>query len=251
MRKQFWSTMLAFLFTDIFEKTRNYVCETSTKYNYDRSHNIIHSMDVLKFTHMIMDNHPSAIPNVRDEVYVTGMLHDMIDRKYRDPEDAYKDVNDFILNELNFSPEQASFMMLSMSTMSHSKTVIDDRFKEPEWVMDPWTPSKYVFLWHCVRQADLLASYDIERMLSYKYYKVDNCIQNVIDDTLKTYENRILKLRSIPRLFPSFWAKQESARLEIKSNELIEKLKSERRNITDPKQFQKFRLLGDYKNVVF
>ena len=68
-------------------------------------------------------------------------------------------------------------------------------------------------------------------------------IQIVIEDTFKTYKERILPMQEIDHLFPSPWAKEESFKLQCRCSLMMDMLKMRRHDIYHPKQFTDFRTL--------
>jgi hypothetical protein len=218
-------------------------------YGYDSSHGIGHAMDVTKFANDIFEfdvkhwEYSEEKKNkVKEIIFVTSLLHDTIDKKYSSGTTMFrmKSVERFLLHDLEYSPLMVKNMMRIMKTMSYSLTVKNcSEFHPPLWITNkedetsnysqypqypqyllqyPQYPQyllQYPWEWiyHTVRQADLLTSYDVERMLSYKFYNINSNMSFVLQDTKDMFQTRIASLTTIPGLFPSVWAFTESKRL--------------------------------------
>uniref|UniRef100_A0A6C0D040 HD/PDEase domain-containing protein n=1 Tax=viral metagenome TaxID=1070528 RepID=A0A6C0D040_9ZZZZ len=224
-------------------------------YGYDRSHGIGHAVDVTKYANDIFEFHTMNNPNkkkIKEIIIVCSLLHDTIDKKYSPETTEFrtKCVQRFLLHDLEYEPLVVMNIMRIMKTMSYSLTVHNcSSFHPPLWIkkedekekksrLYPWS-----LIYHTVRQADLLTSYDVERMLSYKYYNIDKNISFVLEDTKEMFETRISSLTTIPDLFPSSWALTESKRLLKICGIMMDILMKDQISIVAPFQFSKYRTL--------
>lgn len=226
-------------------------------YGYDRSHGLGHAVDVTKYANDIFEFHSGTNNNlnkkkIKEIIIVCSLLHDTIDKKYSPETTQFrtKCVQRFLLHDLEYEPLVAMNIMRIMKTMSYSLTVHNcSSFHPPLWIkkeeekrnesiLYPWG-----LIYHTVRQADLLTSYDVERMLSYKYYNIDKNISFVLQDTTDMFETRISSLTTIPDLFPSSWAFAESKRLLKICGIMMDILIKERVSIVAPFQFTRYRTL--------
>ena len=252
-------------------------------YGYDSSHGIGHAMDVTKFANDIFEFDVKHLEyseekknKVKEIIFVTSLLHDTIDKKYSPGTTQFrmKSVERFLLHDLEYSPLMVKNIMRIMNTMSYSLTVKNcSEFHLPSWITKddfihkddynkdvynkedqtskyPRYPnyhnhSKYPWKWiyHTVRQADLLTSYDVERMLSYKFYNINKNMSFVLQDTKDMFQTRIASLTTIPGLFPSLWAFTESKRLFKLCGIMMDIIEKEKLSIVAPFQFSKYRTL--------
>jgi hypothetical protein len=245
-------------------------------YSYDVSHGIQHAMDVSKYAKDILDFDSSCVNQKKEKkekkeikekkekkelAIVCSLLHDTIDKKYSPEtvENRIHRVQQFLRQDLNYSPETVFHIMRVLQTMSYSRTVHNcSVFLPPLWTFyDDNNPQKekWVPIYHAVRQADLLTSYDIERMLSYKYYQIEEFEKSmdfIIEDTKNMYETRVMSLTEIPNLFPSLWAFNEAKRLSKHCGIMMDILEKERSTLIAPFQFSKYRILDStsFKNLL-
>ena len=235
-------------------------------YSYDVSHGIQHAMDVSKYAKNILDFESSSFDKeskqkkeMKEMAIVCSLLHDTIDKKYSPEtvENRIHRVQKFLRQDLSYSPETVFHIMRVLQTMSYSRTVQNcSVFLPPLWTFydDDHEKQKWVSIYHAVRQADLLTSYDVERMLSYKYYQIEQFEKSmdfIIEDTKNMYETRVMSLTEIPNLFPSVWAFHEAKRLSKHCGIMMDILEKERSTVTAPFQFSKYRILDStsFKNL--
>ena len=149
-------------------KLLNDLCEfillTSAKYKIDESHDISHSMDVLHNAYSIYEIEKDICPIVKEHrniIYIAAALHDMCDNKYMDEELGIKTIKKFLIKELEYNDEEIKAILDIIGTMSYSK-VKKNGFPDL---------GEYQMAYHIVREADLLAAYDIDRCIIYTMIK--------------------------------------------------------------------------------
>jgi hypothetical protein len=126
--------------------------------NIDDSHNYKHSKEVLFWSIEIMERLPYRLSSPEiSMVAECSILHDFMDSKYTD---FSKEIKTHLLAQ--HSQKNTEVMMNIMNTMSYSKIVSPDTQQVcyPDWIT--MSPFKHVF--HIVREADLLSSYNLARM---------------------------------------------------------------------------------------
>lgn len=129
----------------------------------DNSHNHEHSKEVLFWSLEIMERLPFQLSKLEvDMIGQCSILHDFMDSKY---------IN--FSNEIRvhliryYTKPHVDIMMNIMNSMSYSKIVLSDNtIYYPDWVS--MSPFKNVF--HVTREADLLSSYNIARMIEFRIY---------------------------------------------------------------------------------
>lgn len=169
----------------------DFVIKTSTKYNIDESHALKHSMDVYYYSHSIFENEKkNYILNPYDEIRsknimnVCSILHDMCDNKYTNEEAGWGFIEELLCNDMGENDINVSKDIIM--NMSYSK-VIKKGFP------DIFQNKNDLFIYHVVRQGDLLASYDFERSVIYGMYKKDLDYQESFIESEKLFENRVFK----------------------------------------------------------
>lgn len=226
----------------------------SRAYKVDDSHNHVHALDVARLANKIIPLKDTITPRIHEKVMVCALLHDTIDHKYLVTDQArereQRDLSRFLRETLEYSSRESQQLQTIMSDMSYSKTVVEGQFILPQSIQeaDPHTREIY----HLVRQADLLSSYDVERMLQYKYHRLfteeehpsmENRMKRVYEDTVQTFTNRIQPLLSIPGLFPSPAAQQTAETLYRDCVIKMSLLERDWVNLYSPRQFQLYRVL--------
>jgi hypothetical protein len=76
-----------------------------------------------------------------------------------------------------------------------------------------------------VREADLLAAYDIDRSIIYSMYKDSNNYSEWLKDALELFDKRVFKMRK-DNLFTTEYSKSESLKLHIKAKRHVDSLKN-------------------------
>jgi HD superfamily phosphodiesterase len=193
----------------------NYVIKTSNQYKIDESHALKHSMEVYNYANKIYKNELNLNPyldNQKEIIYASAILHDMCDKKYMSEFEGIDNIKKYMSgymcnNDLNIVGN-------IISTMSYSK-VIKSGFTDL---------AEYQMAYHIVREADLLASYDVDRAIIYGIYKEDLNYSDSLKRSIDIFENRVFKYIS-NNLFVTNYSKKEAIKLHIKALDDIQKLK--------------------------
>jgi HD superfamily phosphodiesterase len=167
----------------MIENSLKIVKEYSIQHNIDQSHNEHHSKEVLFWALDILERDPQPLfPKQELEIIIQScILHDLIDAKYL-PNPS------FVINYLStlHPPESVDIIMKIMDTMSYSKIYKNGRVEYPEWILN----SSYGRAFHVVREADLLSSYNIARMIEYR--QAQQMSQDDIKEEIhELYKNRM------------------------------------------------------------
>ena len=155
----------------------------SAKWKIDESHALKHSIEVYTFASKIYDSEVKNNPYLKEQqhiIYSSAILHDMCDKKYMKEQDGIDDIREYMKG---FVTEMDMEVILQIITnMSYSKV---KKVGYPEL-------NQYMLAFHIVREADLLAAYDIERCVIFGMM-VDNL--SYIDAVSRAkilYKNRVL-----------------------------------------------------------
>lgn len=151
----------------------------SLKGNIDDSHNHLHAKEVLFWANILVRKE-----KVRDEQELLmigrcALLHDMMDHKYTDFSDRVREHL-----ECFHSIDDVDYMMDRMKAMSYHKIVRSDGF-----VVMPYPDTDRVF--HIVREADLLSSFNIARMVEFRLRNKDLSDDEIRRDVLDVYSTRM------------------------------------------------------------
>ena len=185
-----------------------YVMETSKIFNIDESHALKHSMEVFGYAKKIYDiekvKHP-FLENQKNIIYMAAIGHDMCDKKYMNEAEG------ILRYQQQLSPpimEQNDLEIMGkiISTMSYSKVKVNGF---PEL-------GDYQLAYHIVREADLLAAYDLERCIIYKMYHNNMNYEEALKDAFHLFDDRVLKMID-DKLFTTDFSKKESIKLHKKA----------------------------------
>lgn len=180
--------------------------ELSARADIDGSHNHEHSKEVLYWSTQIIKRLPFALTTT--ELFMVAhcsILHDLMDSKY---EDFSVDIRDH-LRQI-FPARETEVMMDVMGTMSYSK-IFNSTTQEvcfPDWIstLSPsvfMSPS-YSTVFHITREADLMSSYNIARMIEYRLYNKRYRLcrgRSLHDDTLTRMEKDECIVRDVTALY--------------------------------------------------
>ena len=191
-----------------------YVIQTSKKYNIDESHGIKHSMAVLHFSNQIYESEVVKNPYLKEQkeiIFASSILHDMCDKKYMDESKGIDEMRNFLENQSPLKQQELNIISSIISTMSYS-TVKKNGFPEL---------GKYQLAYHIVREADLLAAYDLERCIIYKMMKQNHPYSNAVNLSLELFKERIL-LYLQDDLFITLYSKKKAMKLHKEALKEIE-----------------------------
>jgi len=82
---------------------------------------------------------------------------------------------------------------------------------------------EYQLAYHIVREADLLAAYDIDRCIMYDMYRNNSDYFDALQEAFELFEKRVFRMRR-HRLFTTSYAKRESLKLHKKAKKNAENL---------------------------
>ena len=182
------------------------------KFNIDESHSLKHSMEVYNFALRIYESEllmNAYLEEQKDIIMLAAILHDTIDKKYVDEGDGIEEIRKY-LNGL-VTPEKLNVIFQIITTMSYS-TVKKNGFP---------LLGDYQLAYHIVREADLLAAYDIDRCIMYSMYTKNANYSEALDAAILLFDHRVLKHRK-DRLFVTNYSKKLSVKLHKKAKEDIE-----------------------------
>ena len=196
----------------IINKAVELVMILCKKFNIDESHSLKHSMEVYNFALRIYESElpmNSYLEEQKDIIVVAAILHDTIDKKYVAEEDGIEEIRKY-LNDF-MTPEKLSVIFQIITTMSYS-TVKKNGFP---------LLGDYQLAYHIVREADLLAAYDIDRCIMYSMYKKNENYLKALDTAIVLFEHRVFRHRK-DRLFVTNYSKKLSVKLHKKAKKDID-----------------------------
>ena len=189
----------------------NYVIHTCKRINIDESHALRHSMDVFHFANKIYDSELIENPLLRDHreiIMCSAILHDMCDKKYMNEKEGIASMNAYMKDFVSY--DELLIMNNIISSMSYS-TVKNQGYPEL---------NKYNLAYHIVREADLLAAYDVERCIIYQMMH-ENCdYVSSLKCAKDLFHNRMFKYID-EQLFVTQYSKELSQQLH---NDALKKL---------------------------
>jgi len=186
-----------------------YVMETSKLFNIDESHALKHSMEVFGYAKKIFESEKKNTNNhfLNDQkmiIYMAAIGHDMCDKKYMDEEEGIQRYKTYLSDKM--PPNELDMVGNIISTMSYSK-VIKNGYPDL---------GNYQLAYHIVREADLLAGYDLERCIIYKMYNNNLTYNEALIDAFQLFDTRVLKMRE-NKLFITEYSKKESYVLHVEA----------------------------------
>jgi len=185
----------------------NFVRLTTSIYDIDESHGISHSMDVFLKSNEIYNKEVCNYPHLWSQkriIYTAAILHDMCDRKYMDKDEGLSRIQTFLQDK--FSTRDIDVILAIISTMSYSYV---KRYGYPYL-------NQYQMAYHIVREADLLAGYDVNRGIIYDMYVNNKTIVDSYLDTSELFERRMFK-HFDDELFITKYSKNLAKKYEIDS----------------------------------
>ena len=181
------------LFLSLVPMVERFVREKSQYYRIDASHNLYHSHQVKELGFVLATRDHYLNKREQEILYLACMLHDMCDSKYTPRVQAILDVSNF-LKMCHVSMLTHDAVMQIITSMGYSQIVKSDGTVEyPLWLSTDRHGWAKVF--HIVRQADLLTSYDLKRMIHYSREKLGllySC--DIYQDVVWTTGSRMSRL---------------------------------------------------------
>lgn len=192
------------------------VIQTSQEYHIDESHALKHSMEVFNFANSIYENEllkNPALEKQREIIYLAAIVHDMCDKKYMNESTGIMNINNYMKD---FMPsDELKITSEIIKTMSYSKVKINGY---PDF-------NDYQVAYHIVREADLLAAYDLDRCIIYKMMRDKVNYTDALVESKNLFETRILNYRK-DKLFVTNYSKNKSLILHRKALKDMENINS-------------------------
>ena len=189
----------------------DYVIENSIVYNIDESHALKHSMEVYGFAKKILENEVIKTPYLEDQkriIYMAAIGHDMCDKKYMDEKEG---IARYQLHLSNFmDPNELEAMGNIIETMSYSKVKANGY---PDL-------GKYQLAYHIVREADLLAAYDIDRCIMYSMYTRGVKYDEALSIAVELFDKRVFRYIE-DGLFVTEYSKKRARQLHDDAKEMV------------------------------
>ena len=207
------STSAALL--ELINSCFKYVNRTSEFYKIDESHALKHSMEVYRFAKNIYDNEVKTnkfLEAQQDIIYASIIGHDMCDSKYMDVDEGVIRYKNFLSDKM--SPTNIDIVEKIITTMSYSKVKV---YGFPEL-------GEYQLAYHIVREADLLAAYDIDRCIMYSMYRDNIEYTKALTLALDLFDYRVFKMRK-DRLFKTKYSRNLSLVLHKRALKDVASLK--------------------------
>lgn len=182
------------------------------KFNIDESHSLKHSMEVYNFALKIYEKEVitnSFLKQQKDIIILSAILHDTIDKKYVSEDLGIKEIREYMKSYISL--EKLDIIFKIITTMSYSK------------VKKNGFPSlnEYQLAYHIVREADLLAAYDIDRCIMYSMYTKNINYLLSLNMAVILFENRVLQ-HIKDELFITKFSKKLSLQLHKKAKKDID-----------------------------
>ena len=180
------------------------VMDFTRRYNIDESHSLKHSIEVMRFAENIYVSELAANPQLerqKDIILASAILHDMCDRKYvSDEAAAIAELREFMKDF--FTDADFDVVVSIITTMSYSKV---KKNGYPDL-------GEYQLAYHIVREADLLAAYDIDRCVIYGMSVDKMTYTMAVERATVLFADRVLKYRD-DGLFLTAWSQAKSLEL--------------------------------------
>ena len=196
----------------IISRAFDLVIFMSKKFNIDESHSLKHSMEVYNFALQIYESElgmNSYLEEQKDIIILAAILHDTIDKKYVDEQTGLDEIREHM--EHHMSSEKLDIIFKIITTMSYS-TVKKNGFP---------LLNEYQLAYHIVREADLLAAYDIDRCIMFAMYKKNMKYPDAVKVATTLFDDRVFKHRT-DKLFVTNYSKKLSKKLHKKATKDVE-----------------------------
>jgi hypothetical protein len=205
----------ALQFINLINTGFKYVIETSKRCNIDESHALKHSMEVYGFANRIYESEikkNSELENQREIICMAAIGHDMCDKKYMDEKEGIENYKKYLSEFI--TPDKLEIIGKIIGTMSYSKVKANGY---PDL-------GEYQLAYHIVREADLLAAYDIDRCVMYSMYCYNIEYTKALQLAIELFDNRVFRMRQ-DKLFKTTYSKKESIKLHKKATIDVDSLK--------------------------
>lgn len=201
---------------NIINQAFRFVIQTSKEYYIDESHALKHSLEVFNYANNIYEDEVIKFPYLKDQreiISLSAIVHDMCDKKYLDEDKGLINMKNYMTGYLPI--DELEVVSKIIQTMSYSKVKINGF---PDL-------GDYQHAYHIVREADLLAAYDLDRCIIYRMMRHTCNYTDSLKESKDLFENRILNYRK-DNLFITNYSKNKSALLHKKALVDLEKLDS-------------------------
>jgi HD superfamily phosphodiesterase len=203
-------------FVNLINQAFRFVIQTSQDFNIDESHALKHSIEVFNYANSIYESEVVKFPELekhREIISLASIVHDMCDKKYMDEDRGIANINEYMKEYI--SPEDLEIVSHIIKTMSYSKVKINGY---PDF-------GEYQMAYHIVREADLLAAYDLDRCIIYRMMHNKFNYTDALVESKDLFENRVLNYRK-DKLFVTNYSKNKSLLLHKRAIKDVEKLDS-------------------------
>ena len=192
-----------------------HVIRISELYKIDESHALKHSMEVFAFAKKIFKKELVKNPHLKHQeiiIYLAAIGHDMCDKKYMNETEGIDMYKRHLSKYLNI--KDLDIIGKIIGTMSYSKVKAHGY---PDM-------GEYNLAYHIVREADLLAAYDIDRCIIYGMYK-DKCDYSVaLNKAFELFDSRVFKMIE-DNLFVTNCSNKKARKLHKKALIYVQSLK--------------------------
>jgi len=203
-------------FVNLINEAFRFVIQTSNEFNIDESHALKHSLEVFNFANAIYESEVVKLPHLENQrkiISLASIVHDMCDKKYMNEEYGIENMNKYMKNYI--SPEELQVVSNIIKTMSYSKVKQNGY---PDF-------GEYQIAYNIVREADLLAGYDLDRCIIYRMMCHSTNYTDALVESKNLFETRVLNYRK-DKLFVTSYSKNKSLLLHRKALKDVEKLDS-------------------------
>jgi HD superfamily phosphodiesterase len=191
------------------------VMEMSAKHNIDESHALKHSIEVFRFAEENLNSNMKKVPYLESQqavILASAILHDMCDRKYiPDESEGIREIISYI--DTLLTPAEIEVVTNIISKMSYSKV---KKVGYPDL-------GEYQLAYHIVREADLLAAYDIDRCTMFEMNVGKREYSDALERAIALFQTRVLTYRS-DGLFMTDYSQKKSLELHTKAVENLRNL---------------------------
>jgi hypothetical protein len=201
--------------SSLLNRAFQYVEKITELYKIDESHGLKHSMEVFRFAKQIYESElkeNTFLEEQQEIIFSAAIGHDMCDKKYMDEAEGIKKYKEYMSDIMR--SEDLEIMGKIISTMSYSKVKANGY---PNL-------GKYQLAYHIVREADLLAAYDIDRCIMYTMNRDKSDYTIALKEALELFDYRVFKMRT-DRLFKTSYSRKESLKLHRKAQKDVASLK--------------------------
>ena len=192
-----------------------FVIKTSSEYNIDESHSLKHSMEVFHFADKILCDEIKYKPYLESQkniIFTSAILHDMCDKKYMNENTGIRKIEEYMKPYMTNT--ELDVISKIITTMSYSK-VKQNGYPQL---------GEFQTAYHIVREADLLAAYDMDRCIIYGMMVENLSYTDAVVRAKELFKKRVLNYRT-DNLFVSQYAELLSLKLHIKAIDDLDRIR--------------------------